>query len=287
MKPPPFAYFRPARLDEALELLAAHGDGAKVLAGGQSLVPLLRLRLSYPESLVDIGRLSELEGITAAQDAAVVGALTRQSAAELHPLVRERIPLLAEALPLIGHAAIRNQGTLGGSLAHADPAAELPAVMVALDAELRVRSAAGERTIPAEEFFLSFLTTALRDEELLTEIRIPYTRTRESAAILETARRPGDFALAGVAVRILMDADRACEARVVAFGVGPCPQRIPGAEAVLVGSRLDDADIEHASREVPLAVKPGSDLHASGDYRQHAVRVLCERALRLARERLG
>jgi carbon-monoxide dehydrogenase medium subunit len=288
MKPPPFAYVRPETRRQALDVLDGAAAGyAKVLAGGQSLVPLLRLRLARPELLVDVGRLEELRCVRTDPDGSIrIGAATTQNEVERDDGVRTSLPLLAEALPLVAHAAIRSRGTIGGSLAHADPAAELPAVMLALDAELLLESARESRIVPADSFFVSYFTTALADHELLTEIRIPAPGPTEGTAILEAARRRGDFALAGVAVRLGMSADRCTLARVVVFGVGQSPLRLRESESALVDSRLTDPELEQAADAIEAAIQPASDVHASAEYRSKAAAVLCGRALVLARERL-
>src|SRR5262245_44241232 len=199
LKPPPFDYVAADTIDAALAVLAEHGDEAKVLAGGQSLVPLLTFRLARPSVLVDVNRVDGLAGIGVDGAAVTIGSMTRERAAEASKVVGDQLPLMAAALPMIGHAAIRTRGTIGGSLAHADPAGELPAVALALDAELVVRSAArGERRIPASEFFLGYFTTALEPDELLVEIRFPSAPSGTKARFLEAARRSGDFAMVGV-----------------------------------------------------------------------------------------
>jgi carbon-monoxide dehydrogenase medium subunit len=285
MKPAEFEYLRPQTVDEALAMLAA-SDDVKVLAGGQSLVPLLRFRLTYFDGLVDIGRLAGLSGIFEHSSGQLrIGAMTRQSEAERDPAVRRRCPLLSEALPLIAHAEIRNSGTVGGSVAHADPAAELPAVAVALDATLVSRRIDGEREHDAAEFFTSYFSTALRHDELLTEIRIPASEPGEGACILETARRPGDFALVGAVARVRMTSGRCQHARVVTFGVAARPIRSQAAEYALIGTALTERDIADAARIAAGELQPPSDVHASSRYRRHAAQVLCRRALASARQR--
>jgi carbon-monoxide dehydrogenase medium subunit len=286
LKPPPFKYLRPATTADALELLDRHGGDAKLLAGGQSLIPLLRFRLTYFDSLIDIGRIGALRGLDVLPDgAARIGAMTTQSETENHPLMRERYPLLSEALQLVAHREIRNRGTIGGSLAHADPAAELPAVAVALDATLVSKSVAGTRLHEAEAFFRSFFTTALRDDEILTEVRFPRSAPGEGAAILETARRPGDFALVGAVARVRLERTRCESARLVLFGVGPSPTRAKEAEELLAGTSLSDSDIFEAARIAASPLDPISDVRASANYRRHAARALCSRAIALARDR--
>lgn len=287
MKPPRFEYEAPTTLDEALGLLARHGEQAKPLAGGQSLVPLLSFRLARPQVLVDLNEIPELAGIRAVDGGLAIGAMTRQRAVETSALVRARCPLLAEAMPLIGHHQIRNRGTIGGSLAHADPAAELPAVVAALGGELVVRRAGGQRVLTAEGFFVSYLTTALEPGELLVEVRLPAPRPGTGAAFLEVSRRHGDFALVGVAATVTLEGG-VCRACAVALtGVGPIPVVAGPAAAALVGSRPTPAALEEAGRRVAAAVRPDSDLHASAEYRTHVAGVLTRRALARAVERAG
>jgi len=286
MKPPRFDYLAPVSLDEALALLGRHGEEAKVLAGGQSLVPLLNFRLARPAYLIDLNEVPGLDGIRIEDGRIAIGAMTRQRAVETSALVRERCPLLAEAMPQIGHVQIRNRGTIGGSLAHADPAAELPAVMAALGGELVVRSVGGQRVVGAEQFFVRYLTTAIAPGELLVEVRLPAVPPRSGSAFLEVSRRHGDFALVGVAATLVLDAAGVCAASAVALtGVGPTPVVAREAAAVLVGARPGEAAFEEAGRRAAAAVRPESDLHASAEYRQHLAAVLTRRALARAAAR--
>lgn len=287
MKPPPFGYHRPATLTEALALLGAH-PGAKPLAGGQSLIPAMNFRLAAPAALVDLNQLSELSGISESPDGGlVIGAMTRHSAVERNPAVRARAPLLALAMPFIAHSPIRSRGTVGGSLAHADPAAELPAVMVALDARLVVESARGRRVIPAPEFFTGLFATALEPGELITSIEIPPPTPGGGAAFLELARRHGDYALVGVAVVVILEAGRVGEARIVLFSVGEGPVRAKAAERVLAGSAGDEAAIGAAAEAVQQDIDPPADIHASAAYRRQLATVLTRRALTAAGARAG
>jgi len=230
MKPPRFSYHDPATAEEALGLLAAHGDAARVLAGGQSLMPLLNFRLARPGHVIDVNRVAALATVSPGPDSGLrIGALVRQRTLERSPLIRERSPMIGQAMPFVGHPQIRTRGTLGGSLAHADPAAELPAVMVALGARLTLRSARGQRTVAAEDFFVAALTTALAPDELLTEVALPPWPARTGSSVQEVAIRLGDFALGGVAAALTLDAQgRVAGARVVCFGVGPRPLRARG-----------------------------------------------------------
>jgi carbon-monoxide dehydrogenase medium subunit len=286
MKPAPFEYLRPESVEEALALLAERGEDAKPLAGGQSLVPLLRLRLAFVDALVDVARLDELDGIEGGPGGLRIGAATRQRAVELSTVVAGEQPVLVEALGLVGHDAIRSRGTFGGSLAHADAGAELPACVLALDGEIEARTSAASRRIEAAVFLQGHFTTALAENELLMATVLPSRRMPEGAAILEVTRRRGDFALAGAVAR-LGGRDGVCElARVVVFAVGPHAVRVGRAEQALVGSDLADADLAAAAAEASAAVEPRSDIHASAAYRRRAVGVLCRRALERARDRL-
>jgi CO/xanthine dehydrogenase FAD-binding subunit len=282
VKPPRFRYADPATVDEALDLLARHGPEAKVLAGGQSLMPLLNFRLARPAHVIDVNRLTSLAAIAADDDGGGlrIGALARQRALERSALVSERCPLLGQALSFVGHPQIRARGTLGGSLAHADPAAELPAVMVALEARLTLRRAGGERTVAAEDFLVGLLTTALGHDELLTEIALPPWPARTGSGVREVAKRHGDFALGGVAATLTLDAQgRVARARLVGFGVGPVPMRLADAERSLVGGAPTPTAFAEAGRLASAAVDPADDIHASAAYRTRLAGVLTMRAL--------
>jgi aerobic carbon-monoxide dehydrogenase medium subunit len=286
VKPPRFDYLAPAALDEALDLLRDLGEGAKVLAGGQSLVPLLNFRLARPTHLVDLNEVAGLDGIRVDGGHLAIGAMTRQRAVETSALVRERCPLLAEAMPQIGHVQIRNRGTIGGSLVHADPAAELPAVVAALDGELVLQSARGRRVLKPEQFFTAYLTTAVVSDEILVEARVPVTPPRTGSAFLEVSRRHGDFALVGVAATLTVDGAGICTAAAIALaGVGPGPVVAREAARALVGIEPRATAFEEAGRLVAERVTPDSDLHASSDYRKHLAGVLTRRALVRAAER--
>ncbi len=286
MKPPLFEYLAPRSVDETLDTLGKLGDRAKVLAGGQSLVPLLNFRLVRPEYLVDINGLRDLAYIREENGHLAIGAMTRQRAVERSAAVRARCPLLAEAIPQIGHFQIRNRGTVGGSLAHADPAAELPAVVAALDGRLTVRGPKATRTLTAGEFFQGYLTTALGPDELLVGVTLPAVPPRTGSAFLEVSRRHGDFALVGVAATLTLDAGGACaKASVALTGVGPTPVRPDGVARLLVGQRPSAEVFEACGQAVSAAVSPDSDIHASADYRRHVAGVLTRRALARALER--
>lgn len=280
MKTGAFAYEAPQTVDEALALLAEHADDAKVLAGGQSLVPLLAMRLARPTVVVDVNDVAGLSDIRPLDDGGVaLGALTRERAAELSSVVAEHVPVLAEALPMIGHVSIRNRGTVGGSLAHADASAELPAVAIASGAEMTVRSARGERTVAADEFFVGHFTTALDDDELLTEVRFPAGPPGAGWAFHEIARRHGDFALVGVAAMVTLEQDRIREARLVMMGVADRPVRATTAEAALAGQHVAHDVFEAAAQEATRDLDPASDLHGSSEFRRHLASVAVRRAL--------
>ncbi len=281
MKPPKFRYFAPTSLGEATALLHQHGVDAKVLAGGQSLMPLLNMRLVRPQVVIDVNRISELQYISPAPGGGLaVGALTRQRDLERSNLVGETAPLLAAALPFIGHLPTRNRGTVGGSLVHADPAAELPAVSVALQAEFVLASAQGERVVTAADFFLDYLTTALEPDELLTEVRWPALDSRWGWGIQEVCRREGDFALVGAAALLQLDDDDHCQdARITMFGVGGVPVRMEQAEQALVGCQVGTAAVADAAHLVSEDLTPQSDVHASSQYRKEVAGVLARRTL--------
>jgi len=280
MKPPRFEYLAPTSLDEALGLLADHGDEAKVLAGGQSLVPLLNFRLVRPAYLVDLNEIPGLAYVRADDGRLAIGAMTRQRAVETADVVRERCPLLADAMPQIGHFQIRNRGTIGGSLAHADPAAELPAVVAALGGELVVRSRTGQRTLTPEQFFVAYLTTAVEPAELLVEVRLPVAPPRTGAAFMEVSRRHGDFALVGVAASVTLDEAGVCTGCAIALtGVGPTPVVAHEAARALIGAKPTTEVLEDVGRRAAAPLRPDGDLHASSEYRTHVAGVLTRRAL--------
>lgn len=286
MKPAAFEYFAPTTLPAALALLAHHRDDAKLLAGGQSLVPLMNMRLARPRHVIDLNRIGEMAYIREEDGALRIGAMTRQEMLEHSPLIAARCPLLGEATTLIGHPAIRNRGTIGGSLAHADPAAELPAALLALDGRITLTGPRGERTLAAGSFFVGALTSTLAPDEILTEIVVPALPPRAGTCFLELTRRHGDFALAGVAVIVSARPDGTCgHARLAFCGVGPTPVRVERAESLLAGRRLDDGLLREIERLVRERVEPESDLHASADYRREVSGVLARRALTMAWER--
>jgi aerobic carbon-monoxide dehydrogenase medium subunit len=282
MKLPAIEYEAPRTFTEALELLNYHQDLASVLAGGQSLIPLLALRLARPAVLIDINCLPELSGVREANGWVTVGAMTRDYVAMDSSIIADTVPLLAAALPLIGHEAIRSRGTIGGSLAHADPAAELPAVARALDAEIVVRSKSGERLIPAAEWFDGYLTTSRRPDELLAEVRFPTARPGTGVTFLEVARRHGDFAIVGLAAALTISDGAISDARLAFAGISDVPVRADEAEGLLVGERPSTQLFEEAARRATDALNPPADLHGSSDYRKKIAATLVRRGLQAA-----
>jgi len=281
VKPASFTYHRPRTLVEALTLLAGHED-AKPLAGGQSLIPAMNFRLAAPAALVDLNDIAELGGIAPLPNGGLrLGAMTRHSAIERSPVVAAHAPLLTETMPFVAHPQIRNRGTIGGSLAHADPAAELPAVVLALGATLLLRSASGERAVPAEQFFLGLFSTALEPGELLSGIELPAALPRTGWAFEEMARRHGDYALVGVAVLLSLDAaDRIARIRIALLSVGEGPVLPQRAMASLAGqAATEDAFRAAAELAASAEIEPPSDIHASPAYRRQLARVLTRRAL--------
>jgi len=280
MKPAPFKYVRAQTLDEAISLLAEHGDEAKVLAGGQSLIPMMNFRLARPGVLVDIAGLSELDGISS-QEQVVIGATTRQSTVKSSPTIADRLPLLVAALRWVAHPAIRNRGTFGGTVAHADPAAEMPAVVTALDGEIVARGPSGERVIAAEDFFLGLYRTALDADEVLTELRLGELAGDRRWAFREVARRHGDFALAGVAATArLVGGSRCRSARIVLFGVADRPLRAYAAERRVEDGDLSSDDVRREAAQLATdGLEARSDVHGTAAYRCKLVQVLVRRAL--------
>lgn len=287
MKPPPFTYYCPRSLDEALALLQEHGEDGKLLAGGQSLMPLMSLRLARPAAIVDLNRVPDLDRVFTTRDGGLsIGALTRQRSLERNADLKRQQPLLAAAVPLIGHFQIRNRGTIGGSLVHADPAAELPAVMTCVGAKFVLRSAAGERVMAADEFYLGYMATVVEPNEILTEIRLPPWSGARIWAIEEVARRKGDFAMVGVALSLELNDDTTCkEAQVTLFGVSGKPLRMATAEQRLAGATLNEATFKEIEQVVADDLDPDSDIHASALYRKEVGGVLVRRALAAASAR--
>ncbi len=286
MKPVPFRYVRADSLEEVLDALSEHGDEAKVLAGGQSLGPLLNLRLATPAVLVDINKVPELGGAPRDEGVAVtVPAMTRQRDAERSAVLATKCPMVTQALPFVAHSTIRNRGTVGGSLAHADPAAELPTVATALDAEFSVRSTRGSRVIAAADFFQSYFTSDLAEDEVLVSVRFPARTSGEGTAWVEFAPRHGDFAIVGVAAKVSLDTSGVVTAaRLVYSGVAETPYRVLEAEQSLVGQALSAEALAAAGAAAATGCSPPADLLGSSEYRQNLIGVLTARALENAAE---
>ncbi|MGE3912723.1 MAG: xanthine dehydrogenase family protein subunit M [Chloroflexota bacterium] len=288
MKPAPFAYLAPQTPDDVLAALASAGDEAKLLAGGQSLIPVLNMRLARPAQLIDLGRVAGLAGVQERDGGYAIGAMTRQRAVERDARIVRDVPLLAEALTYVGHPQIRNRGTIGGSIAHADPAAELPAVAVCLGARLTVQSVRGARTICASDLYRGYLETSLAPDELLTEVWFPKAAPGTGSAWLEFARRHGDYALAGVGVQVEVVARVITDARIVLTGVAGVPVRATAAEDILAGARpkangqLLSMQLAATIEAVRAAIEPEDDVHASAAYRRHLAGVLTDRTIHLA-----
>jgi carbon-monoxide dehydrogenase medium subunit len=282
MKLPHVDYEAPKTVSAAVELLAEHLDEASVLAGGQSLIPLLALRLARPAVLIDINGIAELSGVSAADGWVAIGAMTRQYVAEESGTIADAVPLLAAALPSVGHDAIRSRGTIGGRMAHADPAAELPAVARALDAEFVLCGQSGERVVPAAEWFEGYLTTSRRPDELLTEVRFPAAGQGTGISFQEVARRHGDFAIVGLAASLGLSGGAISDARLAFAGLSDVPVRAVHAEDLLVGERPSPELFDEAARRATDDIDPPADLHGSSDYRKKAAAALVRRALRAA-----
>lgn len=279
MKPPAFKYVAASSLEEATSMLAEHGDEAKVMAGGQSLVPMLNFRLLSPSIVIDINTIEGLDQISEHDSGLRIGALTRHRTLETSPAVGDRFPVLGAAMTHVAHLAIRNRGTIGGSLCHADPAAELPMMAVLLDAKITVARSGGSREIDAEDFFESALTTTLEDDEILTHIELPAPPAGTGWGFCEISRRSGDFGIAGVAAMVARPEGKADQVRIALLGLGDTPLRARAAETILDGSEFDDDAMGSAIEAVREAVEPNDDLHASADYRRHLAGVLTARAL--------
>ncbi len=284
MKPAVFEYFDPTSVSESVSLLARLGEDARVLAGGQSLVPLMNFRLARPAQLVDLNRVSELDFLSVSGGELRIGAMTRQRVLERSRDVGAGWPLLREAAGYIGHVQIRNRGTVGGSLAHAFPSAELPVVMVTLKAALVLRSEGGERVVAAEDFFRGAMTTALEPGELLSEVRVPATAARSGTSFHEVSRRYGDFALAGAAALVSLDRDGAVSEVRLTF-TGSAPIRAREAEDAMLGEKPSEALFRDAARRAVAGIEQDSDMHATADYRRRACEALARRALLQAARR--
>ncbi len=282
MKIPPVEYEAPASIAEAVGLLAEHEDEASVLAGGQSLIPLLALRLARPGVLIDINRIDELSGISVSDGWVTIGATTREYMAEESADIGGRVPLLAAALPFIGHEAIRSRGTIGGSIAHSDPAGELPSVARALDAEIVVRGPAGERVVPAADWFQGYFQTARQPDELLTHVRFPVAGPGTGTSYDEVARRHGDFAIVGLATSLTLAGGTISDARLAFAGLSDAPVRASAAEEFLTGQQPSAELFDEAARRAVEDVEPPTDLNGSADYRKTVAAALVRRGLRAA-----
>jgi carbon-monoxide dehydrogenase medium subunit len=279
VKPAKFDYHSPSSIDEALRILERYQGEARVLAGGQSLVPMMNFRLAIPAAIVDLNRISGLAEIAEADGVVRIGAMARQRRIEFAPLVGEKLPLLREAMRWVGHLPTRTRGTIGGSIAHADPAAEIPMVLQALAGEVIVRGPQGERRIGAPELFVAPLTTSLAPEEIITEVDFPAMPPEAGSAIEEFARRKGDFAIAAIAVMLVRDGERCTTVRLATAGIGPVPVRLRDAEAILEQRGLGEAAVAAAADRAAELVDPMSDHNASADFRRHLTAVLTRRAL--------
>jgi carbon-monoxide dehydrogenase medium subunit/6-hydroxypseudooxynicotine dehydrogenase subunit alpha len=287
VKPPLFDYHDPSAVEGALDLLSEHGEDAKVLAGGQSLVPLLNFRLASPDHLIDLGRIPSLAYIHRREGVLRIGTMTRQSTLEASPLVSQHWPLLTGALGYVAHAQIRNRGTVGGSVAHADPAAELPVAFTVLDATFHVRSSKGRRSIGWRDFFITHLTTAIEPEELLVEIEVPPVPPRTGWAFSEYARRHGDFALGGAAALITLEDGVCRRARLGLLAAADTPLRAEAAERTLEGSEITAESTAEAARVAAADINPTGDIHGSSEYRKRLIEGMVRRAIEQATERAG
>jgi aerobic carbon-monoxide dehydrogenase medium subunit len=283
VKPAKFEYHAPASVDEALPLLQRYDGEARVLAGGQSLVPMMNFRLATPAAIIDLNRIAEL-AFVAEGEVIRIGAMTRQRRLEADPVVAAKLPLLREALRWVGHLPTRSRGTIGGSIAHADPSAEIPMVLQALEGEIVARGPRGERRVAAQDLFRAALTTSIDPLEIITEVRFPAMPGRAGYAVQEFARRKGDFAIAAVAVILVHDGERCTKARLAAAGVGQTSVRLSDAEAVLERQSLGEAAISEAADKAAAQVDPSSDLNGSAEYRRHLTGVLTRRAVLKAME---
>lgn len=283
MKPAIFEYHAPTTIDAAIGLLARYQGEARLLAGGQSLLPMMNFRLVTPAAIIDLNRIPDLAYIRNENGTVRLGAMTRQRTVEFSPIVAKYLPLLVEAIKLVAHLPIRSRGTIGGSIAHADPAAELPMVLQALEGEVVARGPAGERLIKATDLFQGLLTTSLAPDEMIVEVRLAAIPAHAGCAVEEFARRRGDFAIAAVAAVVERAGERCIKARLATAGIGSTAVRLTAAEAILERDGLGDTIIEEAAAKAAEMVSPLSDQQASVEYRRHLTRVLTERALRRAR----
>jgi CO/xanthine dehydrogenase FAD-binding subunit len=287
MKPAPFEYYAPDSIDPALDLMSQHAGEAKILAGGQSLVPAMNFRVVQPSVLIDLNRVTELSYVRAEDGVLRIGAMTRERELEFNPSISGWAPLLAEAAPHIAHPQIRNRGTIGGSIVHADPAAELPVLMLALSARLKARNISGERWIDAQDFFMGMFTTALEPDEILVEIELPASPPHTGWSFMEVAPRAGDYALMGVAALVTLDEDGKCErARFVYLNAGEGPVEAKEAQKLLIGESLNDGLIESAaSKASETEINPFGNIHASPEFQRHLANVLTRKTLKQAAQR--
>ena len=288
MIPSTFEYFAPATVSEAAELLQQHGESAKLLAGGHSLVPLMKLRLARPQVLIDLGKIDSMAYIREKNGGLAIGAMTRYADIETSDLVKSRAPVLAEAAGRVADPLVRNMGTLGGNLAHADPSSDLPAVALALDAQLVVSSTGDHRTIDSDDFFVDLLTTSLAPTEILSEIVVPALAPRTGTAYVKFANKASHYAVVGVAAVVTLGPDGVCQkARIGVTGAGPKAVRATVSEGMLEGTNLDAATIAGAAQEAGSGIDFNADIHASAQYRAHLTTVFAERAIRAAISRAG
>src|SRR6516162_318891 len=286
MIPPSFEYLRPKTIPEAIKMLEQHGEAAKILSGGQSLIPMMKLRLARPGYLIDINRIAGLSYIREEGGYLKIGGLTREAELELSPLVRSKYPILADTTHVIADPQVRNLSTVGGNLAHGDPANDHPATMIALGAEVVANGPKGERVLPIESFFVSLFLTALAPDEILTEIRVPIPPPRSAGAYLKLERKVGDFATAAVAAQLTLDEKGACQRAGIALtNVGATPVKAKKAEAVLDGREVDDATVTRAAELAAEEAEPSSDLRGPAEYKRGLIKELARRALVLARDR--
>jgi len=286
MIPRSFQYHAPTSVSEAAGLLAQYGDRAKLLAGGHSLLPLMKLRLAEPEVLIDLGRISDLSYVREDDGGLAIGAMTTYAELASSDLVRQRAPVLAEAASIVADIQVRNKGTIGGCLAHSDPAGDLPAVVLALGAQLTAVSASGSRSIAIDDFFVDLLTTALEPGEVLTEVRVPALPSGTGGAYFKFANKASHYAIVGVAAVVTLDGDGTCTAaRVGVTGAGPKATRATATEAALTGRRLDDAAIAEAAAQASQGIDFNEDIHASAEFRAHLTTVYARRAIAAAVER--
>lgn len=289
MKPAPFEYYAPDSLEQAVDLFSQHNSDAKILAGGQSLVPAMNFRVVQPSVLIDLNRVGELSYIREEGHAIRIGSMARERHLEFDSVIAKRTPLLHEAVPFIAHPQIRNRGTIGGSIVHSDPAAELPVLMLALNARLKAKNLASERWIDAQDFFMGMFTTALEPDEILVEIELPFMPARTGWSFMEVAPRAGDYAMMGVAALVTLDEDGKCQqAKLVYLNAGEGPMEAEEAEKLLQGATLDDKLVEEvAAMASEKEINPFGNMHASADFQRHLAKVLTQKVLKLATQRAG